>query len=151
MDAQCKILKKQESSPMGVRVHVATASALVHFILVSSVGKKQRDNIFPQINQLRRIWEETNCGVGRHIQNPGSRREMNTLQSFLSITRLHRCMCDWRQWQWKGGQKLEWAWKQAGLPWHFKSVTEVYFSLLASYHPSLKIPNRLWKLGMWFP
>lgn len=35
MDAQCKILKKQESSPMGVRVHVATASALVHFILPS--------------------------------------------------------------------------------------------------------------------
>ncbi|XP_033078810.1 transmembrane protein 52B isoform X2 [Trachypithecus francoisi] len=35
MDAQCKILKKQEFSPMGVQVHVATASALVHFILLS--------------------------------------------------------------------------------------------------------------------
>ncbi|XP_073862340.1 transmembrane protein 52B isoform X3 [Macaca fascicularis] len=35
MDAQCKILKKQEFSPMGVRIHVATASALVHCILLS--------------------------------------------------------------------------------------------------------------------
>uniref|UniRef100_A0A8I5TW97 Transmembrane protein 52B n=1 Tax=Pongo abelii TaxID=9601 RepID=A0A8I5TW97_PONAB len=40
MDAQCKILKKQEFSPMGVRAHVVTASALLHFILVTELGKK---------------------------------------------------------------------------------------------------------------
>ncbi|KAL0611153.1 Transmembrane protein 52B [Plecturocebus cupreus] len=38
MDAQCKILKKPEFSPMGVQVHVVTASALVHFILLSGTG-----------------------------------------------------------------------------------------------------------------
>ncbi|XP_003265530.1 transmembrane protein 52B [Nomascus leucogenys] len=42
MDAQCKILKKQEFSPMGVRVHVVTASALLHFILLS--GTKCEEN-----------------------------------------------------------------------------------------------------------